>query len=129
MRPLDPRLVRSTAAVRVHLAVTVACGFAATALILLQAWLVARVIGGATAGALDTLGGTVAAVGAVALARAALTYGAETAALRSAARVKSDLRRRLVRHVATGDPATTDAGELATLATRGLDALDDYVAR
>jgi ATP-binding cassette, subfamily C, bacterial CydD len=129
MRPLDPRLVRSTAAVRAHMAVTVACGFAATALILLQAWLVARAIGNATAGALDALGGTVAAVGAVALARAALTYGAETAALRSAARVKSDLRRRLVRHVATGDPATTDAGEVATLATRGLDALDDYVAR
>ncbi len=53
MRPLDPRLVRSTAAVRVHLAVTVACGFAATALILLQAWLVARAIAGATAGAAD----------------------------------------------------------------------------
>ena len=26
-------------------------------------------------------------------------------------------------------PRRTDAGELATLATRGLDALDDYVAR
>jgi ATP-binding cassette subfamily C protein CydD len=129
MKPLDPRLVRSTAAVRVHLVVTVACGFAATALILLQAWLVARAIAGATAGATEALGGTIAAVGAVALARTALTYGAETAALRSAARVKSDLRRRLVRHVAAAGPATTDAGELATLATRGLDALDDYVAR
>ncbi|MHA6618163.1 thiol reductant ABC exporter subunit CydD [Pseudonocardia sp. DLS-67] len=129
MKPLDPRLVRSTASVRVHLAVTVACGFAATALILLQAWLLARVVAGATAGAADALAGTVAAVGAVALARAALTYGAETAALRSAARVKSDLRLRLVGHVAAGDPASTDAGELATLATRGLDALDDYVAR
>ncbi|OZM75961.1 thiol reductant ABC exporter subunit CydD [Pseudonocardia sp. MH-G8] len=129
MRPLDPRLVRSTAAVRVHLAVTVACGFAATALILLQAWLVAHAVAGATAGGAAALGTTVAAVGAVALARAALAYGAETTALRSAARVKSDLRRRLVRHVAAGDPATTDAGELTTLATRGLDALDDYVAR
>jgi ATP-binding cassette subfamily C protein CydD len=129
VRPLDPRLVRSTAAVRVHLGVTVACGFAATALILLQAWLVARAIAGATEGSGAALGGTVAAVGAVALARAALAYGAEAAALRSAARVKSDLRRRLVRHVAAADPATTDAGELATLATRGLDALDDYVAR
>ncbi|TQM03167.1 thiol reductant ABC exporter subunit CydD [Pseudonocardia kunmingensis] len=129
MRPLDPRLVRSTAAVRVHLAVTVACGFAATALILLQAWLVAHAVAGATAGGAAALGGTLAAVGAVALARAALAYGAEAAALRSAARVKSDLRRRLVRHVAAGDPATTDAGEVATLATRGLDALDDYVAR
>jgi ATP-binding cassette subfamily C protein CydD len=133
MKPLDPRLVRSTAAVRVHLVVTVVCGFAATALVLLQAWLVARAVAGATAGSAagwaETLGGTVAAVGVVALARAALSYGAETAALRSAARVKSDLRRRLVRHVAGAEPASTDAGELATLATRGLDALDDYVAR
>jgi len=129
MRPLDPRLVRSTAAVRVHLAVTVACGFAATALILLQAWLVARAVAGATAGTAAALGGTVAAVGVVALARAALSSGAEAAALRSAARVKSDLRRRLVRHAAASDPAGTDAGEVATLATRGLDALDDYVAR
>src|SRR5690606_28895434 len=108
---------------------TVACGFAATALILLQAWLVAHAIGSATDGAFEALATTVAAVGVVALARAALTYGAETAALRSAARVKSDLRRRLVRHVAATDPAAADAGELATLATRGLDALDDYVAR
>jgi ATP-binding cassette, subfamily C, bacterial CydD len=129
MRPLDPRLVRSTAAVRVHLAVTVACGFAATALILLQAWLVARVVAGVTAGATAALGATIATVGVVALARAALAYGAETAALRSAARVKSDLRRRLVRHAAAGEPAGTDAGELVTMATRGLDALDDYVAR
>ena len=70
-------------------------------------------------------------VGVVALLRAALAYGAETAALRSAAAVKSQLRRRLVAHV-TGpgaDPASLDPGELATLATRGLDALDDYVAR
>jgi len=67
----------------------------------------------------------------VALARAALAYGAETAALRSAAAVKSQLRRRLVAHVtgAGADPATLNPGELATLTTRGLDALDDYVAR
>jgi len=129
VKPLDPRLVRTTAAVRAHLALTVACGFAATALILLQAWLVAHAIGSATDGAFEALATTVAAVGVVALARAALTYGAETAALRSAARVKSDLRRRLVRHVAATDLAAADAGELATLATRGLDALDDYVAR
>jgi ATP-binding cassette subfamily C protein CydD len=133
MKPLDPRLVRSTRAVRVHLAVTVGCGAALTGLILLQAWLLAHVVAGATAGAAG-LGAAVGAVAIVALARAALSYGAEAAALRSAARVKSDLRRRLVRHV-TGadgrgtDPTGTDAGEIVTLATRGLDALDDYVAR
>jgi ATP-binding cassette, subfamily C, bacterial CydD len=130
MRPLDQRLVRTTRAVRVHLVVTISCGVALTGLILLQAWLVAHAVAGAGAGAgAGALAATVGAVALVALARAALSYGAETMALQSAAVVKSDLRRRLVRHVTGGDPATTDAGELVTLATRGLDALDDYVAR
>jgi ATP-binding cassette subfamily C protein CydD len=130
MKPLDPRLVRSTRAVRLHLAVTVGCGLALTGLILAQAWLVARVVAGAgTLGAAE-LATLVAAVAGVALARTALATGAETAALRSAAAVKSDLRRRLVRHVtAGGGPQERSAGELVTLATRGLDALDDYVAR
>lgn len=138
MKPLDPRLVASTRSVRVHLVVTVACGTALTGLIVAQAWLLARVISGAAAGgaafdgtAFDGIGAAVGAVALVALARTALCYGAETAALRSAARVKSELRRRLVAHVTgpAADPVATNAGELATLATRGLDALDDYVAR
>ena len=120
---------------RVHLAVTVACGAALTGLILLQAALVAHAIANAPlldgGGTWADVGGVVALVGVVALARAALAYGAETAALRSAAAVKSQLRRRLVAHVtgAGADPATLNPGELATLTTRGLDALDDYVAR
>ncbi|MDT0349380.1 thiol reductant ABC exporter subunit CydD [Pseudonocardia charpentierae] len=135
MKPLDPRLVRTTRAVRVHLAVTVACGTVLTGLILLQAALVAHAIANAPlldgGGTWADVGGVVALVGVVALARAALAYGAETAALRSAAAVKSQLRRRLVAHVtgAGADPATLNPGELATLTTRGLDALDDYVAR
>ncbi|GAA3233152.1 hypothetical protein GCM10017691_28520 [Pseudonocardia petroleophila] len=120
MKPLDPRLVRSVAAVRVHLAVVVVLGVATTGVILAQAWLLARTI--ATA----ELAVSVAALAAFAPARAALAYGGETLALRSAATVKSALRRRLVRHV-VDDPQ--GAGEVVTLATRGLDALDDYVAR
>ncbi|MDN5916227.1 MAG: thiol reductant ABC exporter subunit CydD [Pseudonocardia sp.] len=117
---------------RSHLVVATACGVALTGLILAQAWLVARTVSGATDGAdLTTLGTLVALVAGVALARAVLAYGAETAALRSAARAKSQLRRELVRHLTTGppDPAGRNAGELVTLATRGLDALDDYFAR
>ncbi|PSK95597.1 ATP-binding cassette subfamily C protein CydD [Murinocardiopsis flavida] len=146
MRPLDPRLVRTARAVRVHLAVTVVCGAAVTALILLQAWLLAHTIAGAAEGAGPRqLSWAVAALAGVALARAVLSYGAETAALRSAARAKSQLRTRLVAHVtgadrAGGEPQTAwlagasgtgtpRAGELVTLATRGLDALDDYFAR
>ncbi|GEL21437.1 hypothetical protein PSU4_03910 [Pseudonocardia sulfidoxydans NBRC 16205] len=131
MKPLDPRLLRAARAVRTHVAVTAACGLALTGLILAQAWLVAHVIGGATDGhGLDQLGPLVAAVAAVAIGRAVLAYGAEAAALRSAARAKSQLRRRIVAHVTDrpGRGAAT-AGEVATLTTRGLDALDDYLAR
>ncbi len=124
MRPLDPRLVRTVAPVRRHLAVTVLCAAATTGLVLAQAGLLAQTVAGA--GAVPVWAG-VAGVAAVAVARALLAHGAEVAALRSAATVQSDLRRRLVRHAAAAPGA--DAGEIVTLATRGLDALEDYVAR
>ncbi|OOC52571.1 MULTISPECIES: thiol reductant ABC exporter subunit CydD [Nocardiopsis] len=142
MKPLDPRLVRTADAVRTHLAVSVACGVLVTGLILAQAWLLARAISGAWRGeGLDTLGWVIGSVAAIAVARALLSYLAETSALHSAARTKSQLRRRLVAHVTgsgrvwtAGPGSDTDqgsprAGELVTLATRGLDALDDYFAR
>lgn len=141
MKPLDPRLVRTASAVRVHLAVTVVSGVLITGLILLQAWLLSRVITGVRAGdGMDVLGPLIALVAVVALTRALLSYLAETSALHSAARTKSQLRRRLIAHV-TGSgtvwPAEGDdgrdgspkVGELVTLATRGLDALDEYFAR
>ncbi|GHC93516.1 hypothetical protein GCM10007079_43020 [Nocardiopsis terrae] len=141
MKPLDPRLVRTADAVRTHLAVTVVSGVLITGLILIQAWLLARVITGAWAGeGMDALGWMIAAVAAVAVARALLSYLAEASALHSAARTKSQLRRRLVAHV-TGsgkvwlaeggdrEDGAPRAGELVTLATRGLDALDEYFSR
>ncbi|MEU5859160.1 thiol reductant ABC exporter subunit CydD [Nocardiopsis dassonvillei] len=140
MKPLDPRLVRTASAVRAHLAVSVASGVLITGLILVQAWLLARAVTGAWRGeGLDTLGWVVGAVAAVAVVRALLSYVAETSALHSAARTKSQLRRRLVAHVTGsgrvwaaepgGEQGSPKAGELVTLATRGLDALDDYFAR
>lgn len=141
MKPLDPRLVRTAGAVRTHLAVTVVSGVLITGLILAQAWLLAEVITGAWAGeGMDALGWMIAAVAAVAVARALLSYVAETSALHSAARTKSQLRRKLVAHV-TGsgkvwlaeggdrEDGSPKAGELLTLATRGLDALDEYFSR
>lgn len=104
VRPLDPRLLRTARAVRVHLAVTAACGVALTGLILLQAGLLARAVAQAPRLGAEGVAGAVALVAVVALARAALVHGAETAALRSAATVKSQLRRRLVAHVTGTGP-------------------------
>ena len=64
--------------------------------------------------------------------RAVTAAGGEAAALRAAAVVKSGLRRRLSAHVLRLGPrwlSGQQAGEITTLATRGLDALDAYFAR
>ena len=154
MRPHDPRLLRYCAAARGYLAVTVALGLAATALILLQAGLLAHALAGAATGTgVAVLGGTLGLLAAVLVARAAASYGGEVTALRAAAAVKSQLRRRLVEHSlrlgpswlaaansgadpaassGTGSAARSDghrSGAVTTLATRGLDGLDAYFAR
>ena len=78
------------------------------------------------------LAGSLGALLAVLLARAAASYGGEIAALRAAAAVKSQLRRRLTDHALRLGPswlARHRSGEVTTLATRGLDGLDAYFAR
>jgi ATP-binding cassette, subfamily C, bacterial CydD len=133
VRPLDPRLLRHSAAARGYLAVTVGLGLTATCLILVQASLLARVLAGAATGTgVPALAGSLGALLAVLLVRAAASYGGETAALRAAAAVKSQLRRRLTEHALRLGPswlARQRSGEVTTLATRGLDGLDAYFAR
>jgi len=137
VKPLDPRLLRYSAAARGYLAVTVGLGLAATGLILVQASLLARLLAGAATGTgvpgMGTaLAGSLGLLLAVLLARAAASYGGETAALRAAAAVKSQLRRRLTDHALRLGPswlARHRSGEVTTLATRGLDGLDAYFSR
>jgi ATP-binding cassette subfamily C protein CydD len=133
VKPLDPRLLRHCAAARGYLAVTVGLGLAATGLILIQASLLAHVLAGAATGTgTALLAGTLAVLLAVLLARAAASYGGEATALRAAAAVKSQLRRRLTEHALRLGPSWLTrhrSGEVTTLATRGLDGLDAYFAR
>jgi ATP-binding cassette subfamily C protein CydD len=148
VKPLDPRLLRHSAAARGYLAVTVGLGLAGTGLILIQAGLLAHLLASAATGtgaaglagtglagtglAGTGLAGTLAALLAVLLARAAASYGGEATALRAAAAVKSQLRRRLADHALRLGPswlARHRSGEVTTLATRGLDGLDAYFAR
>ena len=76
MKPLDPRLLRYSAAARGYLAVSVALGLAATALILLQAGLLAYVLDAAATGTgVRLLAGPLATLAIVLLARAAAGYG------------------------------------------------------
>jgi ATP-binding cassette, subfamily C, bacterial CydD len=133
VKPLDPRLLRYSAAARGYLAVTVALGVVATGLILIQASLLARLLAGAATGTgLTVLGGALVTLVVVLVARAGASYGGEVTALRAAAAVKSQLRRRLVDHALRLGPswlARNRAGEVTTVATKGLDGLDAYFAR
>ena len=112
---------------------TVGLGAAGTALILLQAGLLATALAGAARGiGIGALAGTLAWLGVVLAGRAAAAAGGEAAALRAAADVKSGLRRRLSAHVLRLGPAWLggqQAGEITALATKGLDGLDAYFAR
>ena len=129
----DRRLLRYADAARAHLAVTVALGLAGALLILAQAGLLARALAVAARGDVAVaLSGTLAALLAVVVARAAVSYGGEVASLRAAAAVKSQLRRALVARSLRLGPMWLGgqrAGEIATLSTRGLDGLDSYFSR
>jgi ATP-binding cassette subfamily C protein CydD len=133
VRPFDPRLLRYAHAARGHLLLTVGLGLAGTGLILAQAGLLAHALAGAAASTgVTALAGTLMALLAVLAARAGASYGGEVAALRAAATIKSQLRRRLTAHALRLGPSWLggqQAGEITTLATRGLDALDAYFAR
>ena len=135
VRAAGSRLLRyAWAAAPGYLATTVGLGLAGTALILAQAGLLAHALAAAARGSgpAAALRSTLLALLAVVVARAAATYGGEVAALRAAATVKSRLRRALADRSVRLGPVWLGgqrAGEIATLATRGLDGLDTYFAR
>ena len=133
MRPVDPRLLHYAAAARGYLVLAVATGLVSTGLILAQAGLLAHALASAALGTgARALAVTLGVLLAVLAARALAVYGGEIAALRAAAAVKSQLRRKLTAHLVRLGPAWLggqQAGELAALSSKGLDALDPYFAR
>ncbi|MFJ5849220.1 thiol reductant ABC exporter subunit CydD [Streptomyces sp. NPDC092903] len=134
MKPIDPRLLRHARATRLFLVAVVVLGLAGAALVIAQAMLVAEVVVG---GFEDGLTGSglrtpLLLLAAVALGRALVSWLTELAAHRAGAAVKSELRGRLLDRAAALGPEWLSGqrtGSLVTLATRGIDALDDYFAR
>jgi ATP-binding cassette subfamily C protein CydD/ATP-binding cassette subfamily C protein CydCD len=124
-------LLRNARATRGFLAATVAIGAGAAVLVVAQATLLATGIADVVAGQ-RLPGSLLTALALVVAGRAVLAWAQEQAATRAAATVKSQLRQRLLAHVVRLGPgwlSTRRSGELTTLATRGLDALDGYFAR
>ncbi|WP_218010575.1 thiol reductant ABC exporter subunit CydD [Actinomadura chibensis] len=134
MKPLDPRLLKHARTTRVFLVASVALGTATAGLIIAQATLLADMLTRAFLGgaSLTDLRVPLLLLLAVVLGRALVAWLQEVAAHRSSAAVKSQLRGRLLAHALRLGPRWLSgerSGELATLATRGIDALDDYFSR
>ncbi|MYS79866.1 thiol reductant ABC exporter subunit CydD [Embleya scabrispora] len=134
MKPVDPRLLTHARATRGFLALTVVLGTAGAGLVLVQAGLLARVIVAAfeEEAAVGDLWPELGLLAGVIVARSAISWLTEVIAHRTSAAVKSQLRSRLLAHVVRLGPAWLNnerSGELTTLATRGVDALDGYFAR
>ncbi|WP_124269144.1 thiol reductant ABC exporter subunit CydD [Streptomyces sp. ADI96-02] len=134
MKPIDPRLLRYARATRFFLAAVVALGLVGAALVIAQAMLIAEVVvGGFEDGlAVSELRTPLILLAAVAIGRAVVAWLTELAAHRASAAVKSELRGRLLERAALLGPdwlTGQRTGSLVALATRGVDALDDYFAR
>ncbi|MFA1549618.1 thiol reductant ABC exporter subunit CydD [Actinomadura chokoriensis] len=134
MKPLDPRLLKYARTTRIFLVSSVALGTATAGLIIAQATLLADMLTRAFlhGAALADLRTPLLLLLAVVLGRTLVAWLQEVAAHRSSAAVKSQLRGRLLARALGLGPRWLSgerSGELATLATRGIDALDDYFSR
>ncbi|MDT0463221.1 thiol reductant ABC exporter subunit CydD [Streptomyces gibsoniae] len=134
MKPIDPRLLRYARATRLFLVAVVGLGVVGACLVVAQAMLIATVVVGAfqhhySVAALRT---PLLLLVAVAVGRALVSWFTELAAHRASAAVKSELRGRLLERAGVLGPGWLSAqrtGSLVALATRGVDALDDYFSR
>ncbi|MGW7135736.1 thiol reductant ABC exporter subunit CydD [Streptomyces xanthophaeus] len=134
MKPIDPRLLRYARSTRLFLAAVVALGLVGAGLVVGQAMLLAEVVVGTFEKGLDgeALRTPLLLLAAVALGRALVAWLTELAAHRAGAAVKSELRGRLLERAADLGPGWLTGqrtGSLVALATRGVDALDDYFSR
>jgi ATP-binding cassette, subfamily C, bacterial CydD len=129
--PVERRLLRQLPVVRWTLAASVAVGLVSTVAVVVQALALASLLNGAMTGtrpgdripALAWLAGSAAVRGLGALA-------GELLARTGSARTKAVLRRRLLAAVLRLTPGSSvGAADVATMAGRGLDALDVYVGR
>jgi thiol reductant ABC exporter CydD subunit len=134
VKAVDPRLLHRARASVGYLGVCVAIGVGTALLVVAQASLLAHGIAAAFIDGADLsdLRSTMLLLALVVAGRAITVWMTEGAAHRASARVKSQLRAQLLDHAVRLGPrwlAGRRSAELATLATRGVDALDMYFAK
>ncbi|MEV2210615.1 thiol reductant ABC exporter subunit CydD [Streptomyces sp. NPDC050997] len=134
VKPIDPRLVRYARTTRPFLMAVVGLGAVGAGLVIAQAMLIAEVVVGAFQHGMSVadLRTPLLLLVAVAGGRALVSWLTELAAHRASAAVKSELRGRLLERAVALGPGWLSGqrtGSLVALATRGVDALDDYFSR
>lgn len=134
VKPIDPRLLRYARATRFFLVAVVGLGAVGAALVISQAMLIAEVVVGAFQHGMTVteLRTPLVLLVAVAIGRSLVAWLTELAAHRASAAVKSELRGRLLERATALGPGWLSGqrtGSLVALATRGVDALDDYFSR
>lgn len=133
-RETQRRLAKSSRVARNHLIVTVGLGFAQAVLIIAQATLLAKVIAGVFMDG-DSFGDVaplLAWLAVISVARGLAAAGFESAGRFGAARVMSELREKLSRHLLLKRPGALQdqqSGDVVSSAIDGVAALENYFAR
>jgi ATP-binding cassette, subfamily C, bacterial CydD len=132
VKPLDPRLLRYATAAKSFFVTGAALGVVQTALTVAFAFFVSRGVVVVVDGEVGRLPGYLVALAVTIVLRSLVIWALEVVAARSAARVKSQLRIRVLDAVTRRGRtwlAGQNSGRLVTLIGPGLDALDDYFAK
>ncbi len=131
---LDPRLIRKTRLASVSLTLTIAASFLTGAVTVAQAYFLSRIIAGVFLAhqTLPKVMPLLLWLAALSVARAGAVWSGQIFAQRTAGRVKTALRDKLVAHVMALGPQFTRAersGELINTAVEGIEALDAYFSQ
>lgn len=133
-RETQRRLARSSRVARNHLIVTVGLGFLQAVLIISQATLLAKVIAGVfmDGDSFADVAPWLAWLAVISVGRGLAAAGFESAGRFGAARVMSELREKLSRHLLLNRPGALQdqqSGDLVSSAIDGVAALENYFAR
>ncbi|MBK8460008.1 MAG: thiol reductant ABC exporter subunit CydD [Micropruina sp.] len=129
--PIDPRLLQRARATRGYLILGVLVGCATAGLTIVQAWALAHALGDIfETQQLGSLAWAVPLLAAVFGAKGLLAWWNQWLAHRTAAAVKSTLRRDIMAaRLARPIDSSVSSASLITLITQGLDALDGYFSK
>jgi ATP-binding cassette subfamily C protein CydD len=132
-RPLDPRLLQHAQAARAYVVLTALLGAGTAALVVAQALILAKVIASVVAGAAATSQlNAIAALIAIIVLRSVIAWAQDRYGHRAATAVIGQLRLKVLDHATRLGAAALSGSagsNLATLSTRGLDALDGYLTK